>query len=104
MPCCICVVVVRFDKVIDRLGVAGRLPGLLCLPQYFTRAMFGCAWAVVVFCIAAQCYLISSGGSSSLGLEAKFSGKRALSGQRIGPKCASSWKGKRGKRGKEAKK
>ena len=37
------VVALSLDKVIDRFGVAGMLPGLSCLPQYFTRAMLG--WA-----------------------------------------------------------
>ena len=40
------VVVVNVSSVIDNEGVAGRLPGPGCLPQYFTSAMFG--WAIAV--------------------------------------------------------
>ena len=41
------VFVVNLDKVIERLGVEGRFRSLLLLPQYFIRAMFGWASAVV---------------------------------------------------------
>ena len=41
------VFVVNLDNVIERLGVEGRFRSLLLLPQYFIRAMFGCASAVV---------------------------------------------------------
>ena len=41
------VLVVNLDKVIERLGVEGRFRSLLLLPQYFIRAMFGWAHAVV---------------------------------------------------------
>ena len=41
------VLVVNLDKVIERLGVEGRFRSLLLLPQYFIRAMFGWASAVV---------------------------------------------------------
>jgi hypothetical protein len=42
------VTVVNPAKVMDRFGVAGKLPGFSCLPQYFTKAMLGWAWAVVM--------------------------------------------------------
>ena len=45
------VVAVRLSKVMDRDGVAGRLPGASCLPQYFSSAMFG--WATAVVCMGA---------------------------------------------------
>ena len=41
------VFVVNLDNVIERLGVEGRFRSLLLLPQYFIRAMFGWASAVV---------------------------------------------------------
>ena len=41
------VFVVNLDKVTERLGVEGRFRSLLLLPQYFIRAMFGWASAVV---------------------------------------------------------
>ena len=41
------VFVVNLDNVIERLGVEGRFRSLLLLPQYFIRAMFGWAKAVV---------------------------------------------------------
>ena len=41
------VLVVNLDKVIERLGVEGRFRSLSLLPQYFIRAMFGWAHAVV---------------------------------------------------------
>ena len=34
--------------MIDKFGVAGKLPDRSCLPQYFTSAMLGCACAVVI--------------------------------------------------------
>ena len=43
----IVVFVVNLDKVRERLGVEGRFRLVLLLPQYFIRAMFGWASAVV---------------------------------------------------------
>ena len=42
-----CVRVASSSSVMDRDGVAGSFSSTLPLPQYFTRAMFGCARAVV---------------------------------------------------------
>ena len=39
---------VNLAKDMDRFGVAGKLPDFSCLPQYFTKAMLGWAWAVVM--------------------------------------------------------